>query len=125
MVDWLAAHVAELPEDDLTWVPRPARSPLQATRAGSVRRRAAARMHPLVVMLCDERVLMDCLAESAHRCGIVERLLRRIELEGALIAKLIAAILNDPDLAMRPEQKAKFSTVVPRHLRAIDGEAAA
>jgi hypothetical protein len=63
-------------------------------------------------------------AESAHRCGIEERLLRRIELEGALIAKLIAAILNDPDLEMRPEQKAKFGTVVPRHLRAMDQEAA-
>jgi hypothetical protein len=82
-------------------------------------------MYPLVVMLRDERVLMDCLAESAHRCGIEERLLRRIELEGALIAKLIAAILNDPELEMRPEQKAKFGTVVLRHLRAIDGEAAA
>jgi hypothetical protein len=71
------------------------------------------------------RSILGRLAESAYRCGIEERLLRRIELEGALIAKLIAAILNDPDLEMRPEQKAKFSTVVPRHLRAIDGEAAA
>ena len=51
--------------------------------------------------------------------------MRQVELDGALIAKLIAAILNDPDLEMRPEQKAKVGTVVPRHLRAIDGEAAA
>jgi hypothetical protein len=76
-------------------------------------------------MLNQERQLLGRLAESAHRCGIEEQLLRRIELEGALIAKLIAAILNDPELEMRPEQKAKFGTVVPRHLRAIDGEAAA
>ena len=84
-----------------------------------------ARIHPLVLMLNQERQLLGRLAESAHRCGIEERWLRRIELEGALIAKLIAAILNDPDLEMRPAQKAKFGTVVPRHLRAIDDEAAA
>jgi hypothetical protein len=76
-------------------------------------------------MLRDERVLLGKLAEAAHHCGIEERLMRQVELDGALIAKLIAAILNDPDLEMRPEQKAKFGTVVPRHLRAIDGEAAA
>jgi hypothetical protein len=80
-----------------------------------------ARTHPWVVMLRDERVLLGKLAEAAHRCGIEERLMRQVELDGALIA----AILNDPDLEMRPEQKAKFGTVVPRHLRAIDGEAAA
>jgi hypothetical protein len=80
-----------------------------------------ARTHPWVVMLRDERALLGKLAEAAHRCGIEERLMRQVELDGALIA----AILNDPDLEMRPEQKAKFSTVVPRHLRAIDGEAAA
>jgi len=80
-----------------------------------------ARTHPWVVMLRDEHVLLGKLAEAAHRCGIEERLMRQVELDGALIA----TILNDPDLEMRPEQKAKFGTVVPRHLRAIDGEAAA
>ena len=80
-----------------------------------------ARTHPWVVMLRDEHVLLGKLAEAAHRCGIEERLMRQVELDGALIA----TIPNDPDLEMRPEQKAKFGTVVPRHLRAIDGEAAA
>jgi hypothetical protein len=59
-------------------------------------------MHPLVVMLRDERVLLGKLAESAHRCGIEERLLRQVELDGTLIAKLIHAILSDPELGLGP-----------------------
>jgi hypothetical protein len=127
MVEWLAVRVAALPEDDLTWglVGRRITPPGTPNGQPTVHVEQRARIHPLVLMLNQERQLLGRLAESAHGCGIEERLLRRIELAGALIAKLIAAILNDPDLEMRPEQKAKFGTVVPRHLRAIDGEAAA
>jgi hypothetical protein len=72
----------------------------------------------------ESRVLMGRLAEAAQRCGIEDRPMRQVELDGALIAKVIAAILNDPELEMRPDQKAKFGTVVPWHLRAIASEAA-
>ena len=71
-------------------------------------------MHPLFVMLRDERLLLGKLAESAHRCGIEERLLRQVELDGTLIAKLINAILSDP------ANWAAVPRVVPRHLRSMD-----
>jgi hypothetical protein len=79
-----------------------------------------ARMHPLVVMLRDERVLLGKLAESAHRCGIEERLLRQAELDGQLIAKLITMILADPELGLTQIQRSAIPRVVPRHLRAMD-----
>ena len=122
MTDWLAARVAALPEDDLTFGVASRRltpSPIQGQQP-SVVVEQRARLHPFVLMLTQERTLLGRLAEAAHRCGIEERLLRQVELDGALIAKLVAAILNDPELEMRPEQKARFGTVVPRHLRAMD-----
>ena len=122
MVDWLAARVAAIPEDDLTFGVASRRltpSPVQGQQP-SVVVEQRARMHPFVLMLAQERQLLGRLAESAHRSGIEERLLRQVELDGTLIAKLIGAILNDPELEMRPEQKARFGTVVPRHLRAMD-----
>jgi hypothetical protein len=63
---------------------------------------------------------MGRLAESAHRCGIEERLTRARELEGALMAKLIRGILSDLDLSLSRDQWAAVAHVVPRHLRAMD-----
>ena len=79
-----------------------------------------ARTHPWVVMLRDERVLMGRLAESAHRCGIEDRMMRQREMEGELIAKVIRAVLGDPQLGLSREQWAAVAHVVPRHLRAMD-----
>jgi hypothetical protein len=77
-------------------------------------------MHPIVVMLRDEPVLLGRLAESAHRCDTEERLLRQVELDGTLIAKLINAILSDPELGLGPANWAAVPRVVPRHLRSMD-----
>jgi hypothetical protein len=125
MVDFLAALVAALPVDDLTWGVASRRIIPAVEQGGqpSVQVEQRARLHPLVVMLTGERTLLGRLSESAHRCGIEDRMMRQVELDGALIAKVVAAILNDPDLDMRPEQKARFGAVVPRHLRAMDGAA--
>jgi hypothetical protein len=75
-----------------------------------------ARTHPIVVMLRDERVLLGRLAESAHRCGIEERLLRQVELDGQSTAKVMNAILADPELGLTHVQR----SAVPRHLRSMD-----
>ena len=71
-------------------------------------------------MLRDERLLMGTLAESAHRCGIEDRMMRQREMEGELIAKVVRAILGDPQLALSRDQWAAVGQVVPRHLRAMD-----
>jgi hypothetical protein len=123
MVDWLALQVAELKAEDLIWGISGRRITPSAEPGGNpqVVVEQRARVHPWVTMLGQERLVLMRVSEAAHRCGIEDRLMRVEELKGALIAKLIAAILNDPELEMRPEQRAKFGQVVPRHLRAIDG----
>jgi hypothetical protein len=122
MVDWLAARVAELDEEDLTWGVASRKITPAASEGDqpSVVVEQRARVHALVLMLRDERLLMGKLAESAHRCGIEDRMMRQRELEGELIAKVVRAILGDPQLGLSREQWAAVAHVVPRHLRAMD-----
>lgn len=58
------------------------------------------------------RVLGDMV-----KLGLEERQVRLAEEHGALIAQAIRAILAD--LQLTPEQQARVSEVVPRHLRAL------
>jgi hypothetical protein len=122
MVCHLAGLVNGLSEEELTWgiAGRDIRQPAQPGGQATVQVQQRSRVHPFVRMLDDERRQLRDWLESAHRCGIEERRMRLAELEGTLIAQLISAILNDPELEMRPEQRAKFGAVVPRHLRALD-----
>ena len=50
--------------------------------------------------------------------------MRQVELDGAQMAKVISAILGDPELALSRGHGTKMSTVVPRHPRAMDRQAA-
>lgn len=125
MVDWLACQVAELDPESMVWGVA-GRRIMPASQAGGtpvVQVEQRARIHPWVVMLRDERLVLTKVAEAAHRCGIEDRLMRQVELDGAMIAKLISAVLHDPELGLGPEHWAKVPTVVPRHLRAMDGAA--
>ena len=46
--------------------------------------------------------------------------MRQREMEGELIAKVVRAVLGDPQLGLSREQWAAVGQVVPRHLRAMD-----
>lgn len=62
------------------------------------------------------------LCAEAIKAGIEERRVRLAEQQGALVADVIRGILGE--LALTPEQAAKVSEVVPRHLRLLIGGAA-
>jgi hypothetical protein len=123
MVDWLACQVAVLDPESMVWGVAGRRIIPASTADGqpSVQVEQRARIHPWVIMLRDERLVLTRVAEAAHRCGIEDRMMRQVELEGALIAKFAQALMNDPEWEMRPDQVARISTIVPRHLRAMDG----
>ena len=70
---------------------------------------------PAVLRLMDSE--LEVVAKEAINCGIEERRVRLAEQQGAMLAGAIKAILGDLDLS--PEQAAKVSVVVPRHLRAV------
>jgi hypothetical protein len=54
--------------------------------------------------------------EYAARC-FEEHLATHIEVQGALLFKVVDGILNDPETGIPPERKAKSRTVAARHLR--------
>jgi hypothetical protein len=64
-----------------------------------------------------ERTHLVRVCSEAIRAGIEERRVRLAEAQGALIAQAIRSILGD--LQLSPEQQARVSEVVPRHLRAL------
>lgn len=66
-----------------------------------------------------ERTHLVKVCEAAIRAGIEERRVQLAESQGALVAGAIRKILGD--LQLTPEQQARVSQVVPRHLRALAG----
>lgn len=66
-----------------------------------------------------ERAHLIRVCSEAIRAGIEERRVKLAEEHGALLAQVIRAVLDD--LSLTPEQQARVSEVVPRHLRAVAG----
>jgi hypothetical protein len=122
MVEWYAYRVNQLPESDLTWGITKQTVRQDAEGAQTVEVERQARQHILVVLLREERLLLTKVAAEAARSGIEERLTRQVELEGALMVRLLNAVLGDPELGLTALQRAVIPNVVPRHLRAIGGE---
>jgi hypothetical protein len=123
MVAYLAFRVAQLADEDLIWG-----LTKETIRQGDdggerVDTEKQARQNIWVVMLREERLLLAKVAAEAARAGVEDRLAREIELQGALMVRFINAVFSDPEMRTRPEQFAAMGTVVPRHLRAIGGEA--
>ncbi|WP_169165117.1 hypothetical protein [Cellulomonas taurus] len=69
-----------------------------------------------------ERAHLVVVCREAIKAGVEERRVRLAEQQGELVAGAIRAILAD--LGLTPEQQAKVSEVVPRHLRLLAGTAA-
>lgn len=66
-----------------------------------------------------ERNHLVKVCAEAIKAGLDERMVRLAENQGALLAQVIRAILDDLNLS--PAQQALVSTVVPRHLRSVAG----
>ncbi len=124
MVAYLAYRVAALADEDLIWGLTKETVREGAGEDGGVRTdtEKQARQNIWVVMLREERLLLAKVAAEAARAGVEERMARHVELEGALMVRLLNAVLSDPELGLTQLQRAAIPTVVPRHLRAIGGE---
>jgi hypothetical protein len=107
-VDWLAKQVQALATKDVVW------GRAEETDEG-VKDKAAPSIW--VQLYQSERLHLLRVCKEAISAGIEERKVRLAESQGAMLAGVIKAILGDLDLS--PEQAAKVSTVVPRHLRSV------
>lgn len=66
-----------------------------------------------------ERTHLVKVCSEAIRCGIEERRVQIAQEQGAIVARLIRAILGD--LQLTPAQQQQVPEIVPRHLRMVAG----
>ncbi|MGX6605647.1 hypothetical protein ACWKSP_26465 [Micromonosporaceae bacterium Da 78-11] len=107
-VDWLAKQVQALDTKDVVW------GRAEETTDG-VKDKAAPSIW--VQLYQQERLHLVRVCKETIAAGVEERRVRLAEQQGSMLAGVIKAILGDLDLS--PEQAAKVSTVVPRHLRSV------
>lgn len=69
----------------------------------------------------DERDRCAGFATKAIAAGLAERQVRLAERQGALIADLFRAVMDDPDLGLTPEQRRAMPDVARRHIRLVAG----
>lgn len=128
MVAYLAFRVSLLDDTQMTWgLTKQKTRHAQPAEDGEdgdgprelVESEHEARQNIWIVMLREERLLLAKVAAEAARAGVEERMARQVELEGALMVRLLNGVLSDPELALTQLQRAAIPNVVPRHLRAI------
>jgi hypothetical protein len=97
MVQHLAGLVNALTPDELAWgiAGRDIRQPRQPGGQPDVQVHQAARVHPFVKMLDQERRTLREWLETAHRCGIEERRMRMAERDGRLIASMLEGVMAE------------------------------
>jgi hypothetical protein len=115
-VAWLREQVQELERAALTWG-RTKREDHGATEFPGINEIEQAAPNVWLDLYQRERKHLLDVCKAAIAAGIEERRVRLAESQGALLASVIRAILDD--LALTPEQAARVPEVVPRHLRAI------
>lgn len=107
-VDWLTLKVRELQSADVVWGKA-------EESADDVKYKAGVNVW--IQLQQSERAHLVRVCKEAINAGIEERKVRLAEQQGSMLAGVIKAILGDLELS--PEQAAKVSTVVPRHLRSV------
>lgn len=111
-VSWLRARVQEMEERTLSWGIKSV-----VDKGDGMETTEAAGTPVLLDLYHRERKHLLDVCKAAIAAGIEERRVRLAESQGALLADVIRRILADLDLS--PEQSARVSEVVPRHLRAV------
>jgi len=115
-VAWLRARVQEMETDAPSWG-KTKREDHGATEFPGINQTESAVPPVLLDLYQRERKHLVDVCRAALAAGVEERRVRLAESQGQLLAQVIKSILGDLDLT--PEQSAKVSEIVPRHLRAI------
>lgn len=115
-VAWLGERVKALTEAEAIWSTSSVVDKT-ATEFPGVDRTDSATAHAWIQLYQKERAHLVAVAKTAIAAGIAERQVKLAEAQGAMLAQVIRAVLDD--LVLTPEQQARVPEIVPRHLRAI------
>lgn len=84
-----------------------------------------AKAHVLVAMYDAERDRLVRFSKAAIDCGLAERVVRVQEQTAEVVAKVMMALLDDPELGLDRTQREVGRRIAGRHLRALGTGAAA
>jgi len=121
-VDWLRDRVREVERDELVWGKTKEKSGSldpDGLPAAEVTESAAPSVW--YDLYEKERKHLVTVCTAALRAGVEERRVRLAEAQGAQVAEVTRAILDDLSLTL--EQQQKVATVVPARLRLLAGGA--
>lgn len=76
----------------------------------------------LMRMFDDERDRVARISRAAIESGVAERYLRLIEWQAETVARIMRAILEDPELGLTVTQRSRAPSIARRHLVAADTE---
>ena len=117
-VAWLREQVAAISPEALVWgrtktrQGRGAEGPIDVTDEG-------AELNVWLQLYQQERKHLVAVCSAALSAGVEERRVRLAESQGATLAGVIRAVLDD--LGLSAAQLERVAEVVPRHLRAVAG----
>lgn len=115
-VEWLRQRVQELETDALTWgVTTEVEKAATEFPGTDVTR--SAEINAWLGLYQRERTHLVTVCKAAIAAGLAERQVKLAEAQGALLASVIRAILDD--LNLTAEQAARVPEIVPRRLRAV------
>lgn len=111
-VAWLREQVAAIEPDALTWGTVKVRDDGDAVETTQ-----AAALNVWLQLYQAERKHLVAVCAAALSAGVEERRVKLAERQGATLAGVIRAVLDD--LGLTVEQQGRVAEVVPRHLRAV------
>ena len=120
-VDWLRDRVRDLEHDELVWGKTKVKDGF-GPMGPSAETTEGATPSVWYDLYEKERKHLVAVCTAALRAGVEERRVRLAEAQGAQVAEVIRAILDDLSLTL--EQQQKVATVVPARLRLLAGGAA-
>ena len=121
-VDWLRDRVKELEREQLVWGKTKEKTAAGGEDAGFDVEVTESSVPSVWYSLYEkERAHLVAVCTAALRAGVEERRVRLAEAQGAQVAEVIRAILDDLSLTL--EQQQKVATVVPARLRLLAGGA--
>ena len=119
-VDWLRDRVREVERDELVWGKTKVKDGF-GPMGPSAETTEGATPSVWYDLYEKERKHLVTVCTAALRAGVEERRVRLAEAQGAQVAEVIRAILDDLGLTL--EQQQKVGTVVPARLRLLAGGA--
>lgn len=119
-VDWLRDRVREVERDELVWGKTKVKDGF-GPMGPSAETTEGATPSVWYDLYEKERKHLVTVCTAALRAGVEERQVRLAEAQGAQVAEVIRAILDDLSLTL--EQQQKVGTVVPARLRLLAGGA--